>query len=174
MDDCATGVSGLPTDITAEQLASDIDHMLAKTGFITKGYSVSGSPPPIGLSKDGISVNVLGKKWICEFDKFQFNIGPLNFAKKHRGKKSESEESFQIPYKLTKKICAGKVAEIFDLLGLLAPIVGGFKLNIRDLVKALCGWEEKIPDQYRSVWLSNFELMKVLGDLVYNRAVNFF
>ena len=171
VDDCVTGVSGLSTDISAEQLASDINQMLAKTGFVTKGFSVSGSPPPLGLSKDGMSINVFGCKWFCELDQLQFNISPLNFSKKHRGKKSQSEDSFKVPDKLTKKICAGKVAEIFDLLGLLAPITGGFKLDIRELVRACCGWDEKIPDQYRSVWLSNFELMKVLGDLVFNRAV---
>ena len=171
VDDCATGVSGFSSDITAEQLSSDIDHMLAKTGFVTKGYSISGRPPPLGLSKDGISINVLGMKWITESDQLQLSIGPLYFAKKHRGRKVQSEDSGKIPGKLTKAICAGKVGELFDILGLLAPIIGGFKLDIRDLVNALCGWDEKIPDQYRPVWLSNFELMKVLGDLVYNRAV---
>ena len=44
-------------------------------------------------------------------------------------------------------------------------------MNIRELVVSCCGWEDKIPDQYRSVWLSNFELMEIIGDLVYNRAV---
>ena len=39
VDDCATGVSGFSSDITPEQLSSDIDQMLAKAGFVTKGYS---------------------------------------------------------------------------------------------------------------------------------------
>ena len=171
VDDCATGVSGFPTDITAEKLASDITTVLAKGGFVTKGFTISGQPPDVGLSKDGVSINVFGTKWIPALGKIQLNIGPLNFTKKHRGKKSQSEDSYKIPDKLTKKICAGKVGEVFDLVGLVAPIVGGFKLNIRELVVSCCGWEDKIPDQYRSVWLSNFELMEIIGDLVYNRAV---
>ena len=171
VDDCATGVSG-SSDLTAEQLASDINFILSKGGFVTKGFTISNSPPPIGLSKDGKSINVLGKKWLSESDQLQIKFGPLNFNKKHRGKRSEDEDSCKIPDKLTKRICAGKVAELFDISGLVAPIIGGFKIDIRVLHEiACCGWEEKIPDQYRPVWLSNFQSMEMVGDLVYNRAV---
>ena len=171
VDDCATGVNVTPAGPLAEKLVKDIDKVLAKGGFITKGYTLSGSPPPPGLSRDGESINVLGIKWIPEQDKLQLAGGLLNFSKKHRGKRAKKEEYWKVPNKLSKRIIAGKVGEVFDIAGFVAPIIAGFKLDIRKLIELCCGWDDRIPDKYRDVWLSNFQLMEQIGDLIYNRAV---
>ena len=171
MDDCATGTNGPDSHVRADKLACDIKQVLVKGGFVTKGFTKSGSPPPLGLSKDGVSINVLGLKWSSERDELRLSIGPLNFSKRRRGKKVESEDAWKVPDKLTKRICAGKVGEVFDITGFVAPIVAGFKLCIRDLVIAGYGWDDRLPDLYRAVWLSNFQKMRRIGDMVYNRAV---
>ena len=171
VDDCATGIIELSPEIKAEKLAADIDHVLGKGGFVTKGFTMSGKPPLPNLSSDGISVNVLGSKWFPKEDILQIAAGPLNFSKKCRGKKEVTEDSHKIPEKLTKRICSGKAGEPFDVSGLLAPILAGIKLDIRDLIDAGCGWDDRIPDCFYSVWLKNFDLLVKIGDLQYQRAV---
>ena len=64
-----------------DALAADIVDLLAAGGFSTKGFTISGRKPSPLLSKDGVSVNVLGSKWLAEEDKIQLCIGLVNFAK---------------------------------------------------------------------------------------------
>ena len=59
-NDCGTGTTQPDADKKADKLVTDIQKLLAKGGFITKGSTRSGSPPPLGLSKDGVSINVFG------------------------------------------------------------------------------------------------------------------
>ena len=63
------------------------------------------------------------------------NIGDLNFARKIRGRKPES--TVCIPGKLTMRDCVGKVAEIYDPLGRITPLLAGKKLDVsKRLVKS--------------------------------------
>ena len=63
-------------------------------------------------------------KWYPKSDLLSLNIGVLNFEKKCRGKKSRNSEGL-IPEIFTRRDCAGKVAEIFHLLGKITPITAG-------------------------------------------------
>jgi hypothetical protein len=168
VDDCGTGAVSVEA---ADVLGADIDHVAGKGGFVTKGYTISGRPPLPNLSKDGESITVFGHKWFSEKDELQVGFGPLNFAKKHRGKKPSTEESWKVPEKLTKRICAGKVGELFELTGFIVPILAGFKLDMRDLILSGCGWDDRIPDEFHQTWTNNFQLMESTSELVYNRAV---
>ena len=178
VDDCATGITETVVKDCiergidpAEKLSMEIDHVIGKGGFITKGYSVSGRPPLSELSKDGVKVSVLGIEWVPEPDLLQLAVGPLNFAKKYRGKRQVTEDSRKIPDKITKRICTGKSGEVFDVSGLVAPLVATFKLDIRDLIIAGLGWDDEIPDNFREAWVKDFQMMESIGDLVYKRAV---
>ena len=106
-----------------------------------------------------------------EEDEIGLAMGPLNFAKKRRGKRDVTPESWVIPKKLTKRITLGKVAELFDLCGLVTPITAGLKLDLRDLVDLGCDWDDEIPDVNRETWINNFKLIEQLGDLNYSRVV---
>ena len=175
VDDCGTGIDGIAGSDCgewveeAEKLARDIDHVIGKGGFITKGYTMSGKPPLPELSKDGVSVSVLGTKWVPEPDTLKLACGPLNFAKKVRGKRQGVQSD--IPVKLTKRICTSKVAELFDVSGLVTPLMASFKLDIRDLLNAGLGWDDEIPSKLREVWVQNFKTLEEIGDLEYRRAV---
>ena len=171
VDDCATGVSNHPVEQAADKLAADIDTVLGKSGFVTKGYTVSGKPPLPALSKDGKSINILGGKWAPELDTLQLSIGPLNFGKKVRGKKDTSKDCWKIPDELTKRICCGKVGEVFDLSGFVAPLIAGFKLDVREMIKAHYGWDDVISNTHREMWIKNFEIMVSIGELEYRRAI---
>ena len=120
--------------------------MIAGGGFKLKGITVSGKPPPPHLSEDGVTINVAGMKWWSEGDFIQHDISELNFARKSRGKKPPNQGN-SIPEKLTKEHCASKVAEIFDLVGLLTPITAGMKVDLREIPAInRVQWKECIPD----------------------------
>ena len=79
VDDCATGADSM---VEAEDLASDIVALLGATGFTVKGFGFSGRPPPLALTKDGVSLSVFGNKWFPEMDEFSLVVDPFNFSKK--------------------------------------------------------------------------------------------
>ena len=168
VDDC---ISGEETDERAMQSADELEIVLARGGFTLKGFTFSGKPPPPNLTEDGLSVNVAGWKWFPEGDFIKPDIGELNFAKKSRGRKPTSE-AMKIPEKLTKEHCCSKVAEIFDIAGLLTPITAGMKADLRDIPSIeRIQWKECIPDNLKGVWHSHFEMMQEIGNIRYKRCV---
>ena len=65
------------------------------------------------MMDDGKSVSVGGMKWFPIDDYLTFDIGGLNFAKKLRGRKHIKDHT--VPLQLTRRHCASKVVEVFDL-----------------------------------------------------------
>ena len=76
-----------------------------------------------------------------------------------------------LPDKFTHRNCAGKVAEIFDLLGKFTPITAGLKLDLSELSKRNLDWDDYVPDDLKNAWLENFELIQRLGQVRFRRAV---
>ena len=76
-----------------------------------------------------------------------------------------------LPDKFTCRNCAGKVAEIFDLLGKFTPITAGLKLDLSELLKRNLDWDDYVPDELKNAWLENFELIQRLGQVRFRRAV---
>ena len=85
--------------------------------------------------------------------------------------KFKHDDAGKISDKLTKRICLGKVGEVFDLNGFVDPLIGCFKIDIRELVDDSHGWDDQISDAHREAWLNNFVMIQQLGELVYQRAV---
>ena len=99
-------------------------------------------------------------------------MGPVNFAKKVRGKKVGGQDSSKIPEMLTMRICADKSAEVFDFSGIALPIVAGFKIDLHELHLSSYSWDDEISDSDREMWIQNFEVMNRLGTCVtWSRAV---
>ena len=94
----------------------------------------------------------------------------MNFAKKIRGRKLSNTQGV-IPENLTMRDCVGKVAEIYDPLGSVTPLVSGMKLDIHELHSRKLDWDDKLPDDLRRIWVSNFELMQEIVNIKFNRAV---
>ena len=168
VDDCATGTTDHDK---ADSLCSDVVELLSRSGFSVKGFTRSGRPPLSILTKDGSSINVAGMKWHSEEDILQLAMGELNFTKKIRGKKIVSNESAKVPEKLTMRICAGKTAEVFDLIGLSLPITSNFKIDMHELHVSTYSWEDRLSEADREMWLSNFDMMSSLDTLRWKRAV---
>ena len=168
VDDCISGESTVDGAMTR---ADELELVLNRGGFTLKGITFSKKDPPESLSDDGNSINVAGMTWYPKDDKLSLDISPLNFAKKHRGKKPTTEESCVIPKKLTRRHCVSKVAEVYDLTGKITPITASMKLDLHDLVRLNLDWDDAIPDSLRKIWETHFEMMQEIKDMRYNRAI---
>ena len=167
VDDCLSG------EDSWEKVRETTDNLilvLNRGGFGLKGLTFSGLDPPDNLSTDGVSVNVAGMKWFPKEDKIALNIGELNFGKKIRGKKPCIVKGL-IPEEFTKRDCVGKVAEIFDILGKITPITGSMKLDLSELTNRKLDWDDKIPEDLKQIWRTNFEMMKEIGKIRFRRTI---
>ena len=57
------------------------------------------------------------------------------------------------------------------LLGKVSQIFGGFNLDLRKLTSRKLDWDDKIPDDLKSLWISNIEMTRDLSNIRYNEAV---
>ena len=76
-----------------------------------------------------------------------------------------------VPDEITKRDCVGKVAEIFDPLGRVAPLVSGMKLDLNELTARKLDWDDPIPEDLKKTWFSSFEKMREIGEIKYYRAI---
>ena len=131
MDDV---MAGGHTPEESKERQDDLNLVLGKAGFKLKGFTVSGENPDESLTnEDGISISTFGALWFSLADLIGLDIKDMNFAKKHRGKKSATVSIADIIDRLTKRHCAAKVGEIFDLTGLVAPVIGAMKVDLHEL-----------------------------------------
>ena len=165
------GMSGADSQSERMEKAEQLSGALGMGGFKLKGFTMSGSDPPPNLANDDqVSVNVGGLVWFSKEDKFSLKIPELNLGKKQRGKKSQSSAGI-LPKDLTLRNCLSVVYEIFDPLGRAAPLVSSFKLDIRELHLRKLDWDDVLPDNLRSVWASNIEMIQEIRNIRYHRAV---
>ena len=167
VDDCVSGEDSIKL---AHQRSHEVEHVVNKGGFQLKGVVISGEDPPETMSEDKESVTVAGMKWFPKEDVISLNIAPLNFAPKKRGKKSSSATNV-IPSKLTRRHCASKVGEVFDLLGRVTPITACFKLDLHELVIRNLDWDDVIPEELREIWINNFDMMQEINQLKYRKTI---
>ena len=69
------------------------------------------------MSNEDKSIPVFGYKWFSETDVLNLNIREIDSSKKHKKKWSGKLDA------LTRKDCASRVGEIFDLNDRFAPLV---------------------------------------------------
>lgn len=147
----------------------ELEVVLNPGGFQLKGVAFSREDPLSSLSDDGETVFVAGMRWFVKSDMLALNIGVLNFAKKHRGKKPSHLQNV-IPTKLTRRHCSYKVAEVYDLCGKVSPLIASLKIDLHDLVQYQLDWDV-IPDNLRPIWESNFQLIQEIGTLSFKREI---
>ena len=166
VDDC---LSGDMTNELAAERADQLELVLSRGGFTLKGICMSGSSPSPELSSDQKTLNVAGLIWEPEKDTIRLDIKEVNFARKVRGRKVRSIPD--VPTKLTRRHCTSKVAEIFDITGLLTPLVATLKVDLHELVVQKFDWDDILPDSYRNLWVSHFEMIQEMKNIVFKRAV---
>ena len=166
VDDC---VSGEDTEKDRRKVMDELRYCLGKAGFSLKGFTLSGLAPRSDLSSDGKSIDVFGMKWYAEKDFLMLNMSDFSFSRKFRGRKIE--KITDLPEKLTLTDCASIVGQIFDPCGKVAPLVAGFKLDLSHLHRIHLKWGDEIPENLRSIWSSNYEMMKEMSHLKWKRAI---
>ena len=166
VDDCLSGEESY--DLALER-ADQLELVLNQGGFTLKGITMSGVEPDDKLSADGDSISIAGLLWQSKNDTISLDIKEMNFAKKVRGKKKE--KILEVPAVLTRRHCTAKVAEIFDLSGSFTPVVAAMKIDLHDLVVRKLDWDDRIPDEFRPIWIKHFETMNEMGSIRFQRAV---
>ena len=166
IDDCMSGEDSVDD---AHQSADQLEIVIARGGYILKGFTFSGKTPLSDLSSDGESINVAGMRWYPESDLIQLDASEINFAKKNRGKLSS--HTMEVPAKLTKRLCAGLVAKCFDITGIITPITAGLKIDLHEFPKRGVQWDDVIPDDLRGVWKSNFLMMQEISTMRFKRTI---
>ena len=63
------------------------------------------------------------------------------------------------------------MSEIFDLTGKITLITATMKLDLHTLLKRGLDWDDVLPDELRSIWVSHFEMMQEIGKIKFQRAV---
>ena len=109
-------------------------------------------------------------RWFPKSDQLARNVCELNFSKKCRGKKPSSADII-IPSKLSRRHCASKVAEIFDLIGKVTLIAAATKMELQELVHRKLDWDDTVPDKLRQLWESHFDMVQEMNNLRYQRAI---
>ena len=162
------------------KLAEAADELFATVGLKCKAWSFSGSPPSSVVSKDGLSLGAGGFGWFPEGDFLELKVPRLHFGKARRGKMADSVKFFSgseeeiddfVPNPLSRRQAASKLASLWDILGKLAPIMNGLKLNLREVFQATEGWDDAMPGDLRQKCVKNFLMFEQLRGLKYSRAV---
>jgi len=90
---------------------------------------------------------------------------------KVKRKKNQTADSSIIPTALTRRHCVSKVAEIFDITGKVMPLISSMKLDLHTLVQRKLEWDDPIPEDLKSTWISNFSMMKSISTLRFKRTI---
>ena len=171
VDDVARGAD---SPEQARETANSLDRTLGFANIEVKGYTFSGEPPPAEMSPDGTNVGLLGLAWAPEADLLSLDIKPLYFGKPTRGKLPEFVRGDILPslkQNFTRRNLLGKVASVFDPIGLVTPVMTRFKLDLHSLVSCKFGWDEKVPDEYLDRWVRNLTDIQSLREVKFQRTV---
>ena len=174
-----------PTLEELVQLIASADHHFDQIGLKCKQWTLSGQKPSEIVSEDGFRVLVGGSEWFPEVDSISTRIPPLHFGKSWRGRLAKDTKFFlatgdqqtdlkilgEFCPKLTRRICASKAASVFDIRGLLAPVLSGTKCLMRDTVKSTEGWDDEIPSVLRNKWLAEFLRLENLRGIAFDRPI---
>ena len=149
-------------------------------GIICKAWTENGGKPEEKVAGENAYIGIGGLHWYPEIDQVSVPIPPLHFGTVKRGRLESNVELFKgnfgdleqfVHKNLTLRQVVSKVASIFDIRGLLAPIIGSLRLDTRITCKLVMGWDDPMPDHMRSKWIKNFWCLEELRAVSYTRAL---
>ena len=142
-DDC---LSGEATEEAREEATEQLQECLDMASFTFKGITYSGQDPHPKVSADGKSISVAGRKWFPKDDILKLSVGEVILSRKVRGRRVKFTNEHP-----TVTDCASIVAQLFDPTGLVAPLIGGFKVDVSYLHRSGLTWGDEIPENLRSL-----------------------
>lgn len=161
VDDC---VAGAQTIEEAIKLRKELDDLLRKGGFILRKWASNKLEVLQGLSQDQIgtqsivsftpqeSLKTLGIVWEPEADKLRFDSKVT-----HPDKPA------------TKRSMLSSISQLFDPLGLAAPIVVRGKMLMQELWLLNCSWDQPVPDVLQFKWGEYFSSLEKLTEFRVDR-----
>ena len=79
--------------------------------------------------------------------------------------------SNKVPERISRRDCASRVGEIFDLGGRFTPLVAGLKLDLSALCLRGLDWKDFIPSDLNDTWLENFKLIDQINKIQFKRVI---
>jgi len=171
VDDC---LSSSETQEMNEAKAESIVKVLARAGMSVKAVTKSRETPSAEVSADGKHVGVVGMLWDSAADTVKLDIKELFFGKALRGKIPSTvvgDVKTALSKVFTRRTLVGKVAGVFDPLGLLTPVVAMLKLDLQEICKMKLGWDDRIPEDLLDKWVRNLDNVEQCREVVFRRAV---
>ncbi|XP_030752247.1 uncharacterized protein LOC115879487 [Sitophilus oryzae] len=107
---------------------------------IVNSSNVSSDVQAYDIKVEGVSNKVLGISWNSEADVFSISLPDV-----------------AICTSATKRDVLSKIAQMFDPLGLIGPIIVNAKIFMQDIWKAKIGWDEYLNDSLLTIWNSYFQ-----------------
>ncbi|XP_029054961.2 uncharacterized protein LOC114882244 [Osmia bicornis bicornis] len=140
VDDLLTGAQSA---LEIQKLKTEITRVLSQAGMHLRKWA--SNCPNIHMASDGVGNSkeitadkdpkTLGLLWAPTTDELGFTIMPTTSRR------------------VTKRSILSDIAQIFDPLGLIGPVVVTAKLILQRLWQVQVGWDESIPQELFSQWL---------------------
>ncbi|XP_058827598.1 uncharacterized protein LOC131687522 [Topomyia yanbarensis] len=149
-------IAGAQSVEEATQLRSELNELLSKGGFSLRKWTSSKLQVLQGLSADEIgthsslkfdkdeTVKALGISWEPQRDVLRFDT---NISQKG---------------KLTKRAILSEISQLFDPLGLIAPVIIRGKILMQHLWLESCGWDDEVPENIATKWKRYSEQLPLL------------
>ena len=161
-------------DKTSRSTANSLNFVLSTANLTVKAYTFSGSAPSPEVSKDGIHVGLVGMLWDSERDIIGIDVKELYFGKPKRGVLPEvvsGDVGEALRRNFTRRNLLGKVAGIYDPIGLVTPITSRLKLDLHDLCLENLDWDNQVPDTYLEKWIKNLKDIQTLKEIRFRRTI---
>ncbi|XP_015119042.1 uncharacterized protein LOC107042495 [Diachasma alloeum] len=135
-----------------KEIATQLQGLCHAGGFSLQKWS-SNCPEilhELGLSTEAMVqfeksiTKLLGSCWHQASDTFRYKSRKFNSAV------------------ITKRVLSSEIAQIFDPLGFIAPVVVQEKILLQELWKIKVNWDDQLPDNYKERWTT---FRKDLNDL---------
>ena len=157
-------------DTTAGGLEKTLDVSQLKVKAITK----NGEIPCDKVSADQKTVNVVGYVWEPARDVLRLDIKPLFLGKKVRGRRPPAvtgDVKDALRQKFTRRELAGKIAAIYDPLGICVPVTAKMKLSLREVVRMTADWDELLPEEKLDEWVTILAEIQELAAVEVKRSL---
>lgn len=163
MDDLLSGMDSLED---ARELKGQVSHILCSGGFVLRKWMSNekevllegsdGENVEHYISDDSSAQKTLGLYWNSKEDSFYFQIG------------QERDSKNKV---VTKRLILSSVAQIFDPLGILAPVVIRAKIILQLLWKAKLDWDDQVTGEIGLCWERLYRQLRQLAFIRVPRRV---
>ena len=119
--------------------------MLAKRQFQIKVWH-SNSPEVDQTSGDERFTDLLGHRWDKHEDTFCL----------------KKDSVVKVNEDFTKRSCLALLAQVWDPIGLVAPVTLKFRIDLQELWSAGYGWDDVLPEETQQKWKGNEEAINQL------------